>query len=53
MFHILGKNGADPDDVAKEIKSLCKTWGVSLQGVRDYKIDVRRLAAYERIRKDH
>ena len=51
MFQILGKNRADPDAVANEIRSLCKTWGVSLQGVREYKRDVRRLAAYERIRQ--
>lgn len=51
MFHILGKNRADPDEVANEIKTLCKTWGVSLHGVREYKRDVRRLAAYERIRQ--
>jgi hypothetical protein len=51
MFHILGKNRADPDEMAHEIKSLCTTWGVSLRGVREYKRDVRRLAAYERIRQ--
>jgi hypothetical protein len=51
MFHILGKNRADPDEVAEEIKSLCKTWEVSLKGIREYKRDVRRLAAYEKIRQ--
>lgn len=50
MFHIMGKNGVDPDEVAKEIRSLCKTWGLSLQGVREYKRGVRRWIAYERMR---
>lgn len=53
MFHIMGKNGADPDEVAKEIKSLCTTWGLSLQGVREYKKNVRRMTAYSRIHQGH
>jgi len=50
MFHILGRDGVDPDAVAKEIRSLCRTWGVSLHGVREYKKNVRRRLAAERIR---
>lgn len=50
IFHILGKEGADPGAVAGEIRALCRTWGVSLEGVSDYKKNVRRLAARERIR---
>ena len=53
MFHIMGKNQADPDEVAKEIKSLCTTWGLSLQGVREYKKNVRRMTAYSRIHQGH
>jgi len=49
MFNILGKNWVDPDEVAKEIKSLCKTWGLSLHGVHEYKKNVRRMIAYDRI----
>ena len=51
MFHILGRDGVDPDAVAKEIRSLCRTWGVSLHGVREYKKNVRRRLAAERIRQ--
>ena len=51
MFHILGKNGADPDEYAEEIRSLCKQWGVLLDGVYEYKKKVRRQTAYDRIRK--
>jgi len=50
MFHILGRDGVDPDAVAKEIRALCRTWGVSLHGVREYKKNVRRRLAAERIR---
>ena len=53
MFHILGKNWVDPDEVAKEIKSICTTWGLSLHGVREYKKNVRRMIAYKRIQQDH
>jgi hypothetical protein len=52
MFNILGKNGVDPDEYAKEIRSLCREWGVSLEGVYHYKKKVRRQTAYDRIRKD-
>jgi hypothetical protein len=51
MFHILGKNGVDPDEYAKEIRSLCKEWNISVEGVYEYKKKVRRQTAYERIRK--
>ena len=51
MFNILGKNGVDPDEYAKEIRSLCKEWGVPLEGVYEYKKKVRRQTAYDRIRK--
>jgi hypothetical protein len=51
MFHILGKNGVDPDEYAEEIRSLCKQWGVPLDGVYEYKKKVRRQTAYDRIRK--
>jgi hypothetical protein len=50
MFHILGREGADPDAVAREIRSLCRTWKVDLRGVREYKKNVRRQKALERIR---
>jgi hypothetical protein len=49
MFTILGKNWADPDDIAKEIKALCPTWGVPLHGVRAYKKNVRKKLAFERM----
>lgn len=49
MFHILGKNGADPDEVAEEITSLCRTWGLSLRGVREYKKNARKKMAEARI----
>lgn len=51
MFHILGRDGADPDAVAGEIKVLCKKWDVSPWGVREYKKHERRQKALERIRK--
>ena len=51
IFHILGREGADPDAVAREIRSLCRTWGVSLHGVREYKKSVRRRLAAEHIRQ--
>jgi hypothetical protein len=51
MFNILGKNGVDPDEYAEEIRSLCKEWGVLLDGVYDHKKKVRRQTAYDRIRK--
>jgi hypothetical protein len=51
MFNILGKNWADPDDVAKGIKALCPTWGVSLKGVRAYKKNVRKKIAYARMQE--
>jgi hypothetical protein len=51
MFHILGRDNADPDAVAKEIRALCRTWGVSLKGVRQYKKTVRREMAFERMRE--
>lgn len=50
IFHILGRGGVDPDAVAREIRALCKKWGVSLRGVREYKRNVRRQKALERIR---
>jgi hypothetical protein len=53
MFHIMGKNMADPDEVAKEIRSLCTAWGLSLNGVREYKKNVRRMIAYTRMHQDH
>lgn len=52
MFHIIGKNGVDPDALAEEIRSLSKEWGVSVDGVCEYKKKVRRQTAYERIRKE-
>jgi hypothetical protein len=51
MFNILGKDGVDPDEYAKEIRSLCTQWGVPLDGVYEYKKKVRRQTAYDRIRK--
>ena len=53
MFNIIGKNWADPDAVAKEIRSLCKTWSLSLLGVREYKKNVRKWTAFERIQRNH
>lgn len=53
MFNLLGKNRADPDDLAKEIRELCSAWGVSLKGVRAYKKRVRRQIAHDRIRELH
>jgi hypothetical protein len=50
IFHILGRDGVDPDAVAKKIRSLCKDWNVSLRGVREYKRTGRRQDALERIR---
>jgi hypothetical protein len=50
MFTILGKNGVDPDEYAKEIQSLCREWGVSLDGVYEHKKKVRRQVAYDRMR---
>lgn len=49
MFHLLGKDGADPDLLAREVGSLCRKWGVACQGVRDYKVKVRKHIAHERI----
>jgi hypothetical protein len=51
MFTLLGKNRADPDEYAEEIQSLCKEWGVSLDGVYEYKKKVRRQIAYDRMRQ--
>ena len=51
IFHILGREGADPDAVAREIRALCRTWGVSLHGVREYKKNVRRRLAAGRIQQ--
>jgi hypothetical protein len=52
MFTLLGKNWADPDEVAREIKFLCTTWRLSLHGIREYKKNVRRTIAYTRIQQD-
>ncbi len=51
MFHILGKEGVDPGEFAEEIRSLCKEWGVSCEGVYERKKKVRRQIAYDRIQK--
>jgi hypothetical protein len=51
MFHVLGRDCADPDAVAEEIRSLCRKWKVSLRGVREYKKSVRKQRAMERIRE--
>ena len=51
MFTILGKNGVNPDEYAQEIRSLCKEWGVPLEGGYEYKKKVRRQTAADRIRK--
>ncbi|MDD1709578.1 MAG: hypothetical protein LUQ37_01570 [Methanoregulaceae archaeon] len=51
MFHVLGKAGVDPDAYAQEIRSLCREWGVSLEGVYEQKKKVRRQIAYDRMRK--
>jgi hypothetical protein len=51
MFTILGKNGVDPDAYAEELQSLCKAWGVSLDGGYAYKKRARRQIAYDRIRQ--
>jgi hypothetical protein len=51
MFNLLGKDHVDPDEFATEIKSLCRAWGISTAGVYEEKKRVRRLIAYERIRK--
>lgn len=51
MFHILGRAGADPDAMAGGIRALCTRWGVPLEGVRDFKKNVRRQEAFERIRR--
>ncbi len=51
MFTMLGKNWVDPDELAEEIRQFCTGWGVSLQGVRAYKIHTRRMMAYNRIRE--
>jgi len=51
MFNILGKGGVDPDDYAREIRSLCRRWGMQTDGVYDTKIRVRRQVAHERIRQ--
>jgi|GEM_PF-471288 len=51
IFHILGRAGVDPDAVAEEIQSLCRRWKVSLRGVREYKKNVRRQMALDRIRQ--
>lgn len=50
MFHLLGKDWADPDLLAREVGSLCGSWGVSCRSVRDYKRDIRKQIAYDRIR---
>jgi len=42
----------DPDAVAREIRALCRRWGVSLKGVREYKRTVRKEMAFERMRKE-
>jgi hypothetical protein len=51
LFHLLGMAGADPDAVAEEIRALSRSWGVSPRGVREYKKNVRRKRAHERIRR--
>jgi hypothetical protein len=51
MFSILGKEGVDPDNYAREIQSLCRRWGVRTDGVYDEKIRVRRKLAHDRIRQ--
>jgi len=49
IFHMLGRDGADPDAVAGEIRSLCRRWNVSLRGVREHKENVRKKKALEKI----
>jgi len=51
MFHILGKEGTDPDEYAREIRMLCREWGVALEGVYERKKKVRRKIAYERMQR--
>jgi len=51
MFSILGKDGVDPDDYAREIRSLCRRWGIRTDGVYDEKIRVRKKIASDRIRQ--
>src|SRR5690606_19749522 len=51
MFHILGKEGIDPDENAREIRMLCREWGVVLEGVYERKKKVRRKIAYERMQR--
>lgn len=51
MFHILGRDGVDPGTLATEIQSLCKEWGVSVKGVRKYKMNERKTKSFRKIRK--
>jgi len=58
IFRMLGRDGADPDAVAEEIRSLCRKWQVSLRSVREYKKNVRKQKALEKVMgslrgKDH
>jgi len=49
MFHMLGREGADPDAIAEEVRALCRRWKVSLRGVREHKRSVRKKKALEKI----
>jgi len=49
IFHMLGRDGADPDAVAGEIRSLCRKWNVSSRGVREQKENVRKKKAFKKI----
>lgn len=51
MFHVLGRDGVDPEALANEIVSLCNEWGVSMKGVREYKMNERKTKAFRKIRK--
>lgn len=51
MFHILGRDGVDPDALAIEITYLCNQWDVSVSGVWEYKMNERKTKASRKIRK--
>ncbi|HOT04488.1 MAG TPA: hypothetical protein PK069_09945 [Methanolinea sp.] len=53
IFHMLGRDGADPDAVAEEIRALCRKWKVSLKGVREHKKNVRKQKALEKVMGSH
>lgn len=51
MFHILGRDGVDPEVLAIEIKYLCNQWDVSVSGVWENKMNERKTKASRKIRK--